>query len=235
MTERTMRTEMLIGSEAIAKLAGSHVAVFGLGGVGSWCAEALVRSGVGELTIVDDDDFSVTNINRQAGALHSTVGQPKTDVMARRLLDINPDLKLHSINGRYVPEERERFFGDFDYIADAIDSVTSKVDLLVTAVQREIPVVSSMGTGNKLDASKLQLTDLSKTSGCPLARVMRRELKKHGITHLDVMFSTEEPIKPLELEALPEGKRSVPGSVMWVPAVAGLRMAQHIVLKLIET
>ena len=234
MTERTMRTEMLIGSEAIAKLAGSHVAVFGLGGVGSWCAEALVRSGVGELTIVDDDDFSVTNINRQAGALYSTVGQPKTDVMARRLLDINPDLKLHSINGRYVPEERERFFADFDYIADAIDSVTSKVDLLVTAVQREIPVVSSMGTGNKLDASKLQLTDLSKTSGCPLARVMRRELKKHGITHLDVMFSTEEPIKPLELEALPEGKRSVPGSVMWVPAVAGLRMAQHIVLKLIE-
>ena len=235
MANHTLRTEMLIGSEAIERLGGSHVAVFGLGGVGSWCAEALVRSGVGELTIVDDDDFSESNINRQAGALYSTVGRPKTEVMAERLLDINPALKLHSICGRYVPEERERFFGNFDYIADAIDSVTSKVDLLVTAVEREIPVISSMGTGNKLDASKLQLTDLSKTSGCPLARVMRRELKKHGITHLDVLFSTEEPIKPIELEALPEGKRSVPGSVMWVPATAGLRMAQHIVLKLIET
>ena len=234
MADNTLRTEMLIGSEAITKLQSSHVAVFGLGGVGSWCAEALVRTGVGELTIVDDDTFSETNINRQAGALYSTVGQAKTEVMARRLLDINPNLKLHSICGRYVPEERERFFGEFDYIADAIDSVTSKVDLIVTAVEREIPILSSMGTGNKLDASKLQLTDLSKTSGCPLARVMRRELKKHGITHLDVMFSTEEPIKPRELEALPEGKRSVPGSVMWVPAVAGLRMAQHIVLKLIE-
>ena len=234
MAERTIRTEMLIGSEAVEKLSCSHVAVFGLGGVGSWCAEALVRSGVGELTIVDDDTFSESNINRQAGALYSTVGRPKTAVMAERLLDINPNLELHSICGRYVAEERERFFADYDYIADAIDSVSSKVDLLVTAVQREIPVLSSMGTGNKLDASKLQLTDLSKTSGCPLARVMRRELKKHGITHLDVLFSTEEPIKPLELEALPEGKRSVPGSVMWVPATAGLRMAQHIIMKLIE-
>lgn len=234
MADNTLRTEMLIGSEAVAKLSGSHVAVFGLGGVGSWCAEALVRTGVGELTIVDDDVFSETNINRQAGALYSTVGRAKTEVMAERLLDINPNLKLHSICGRYIPEERERFFGDFDYIADAIDSVTSKVDLIVTSVEREIPILSSMGTGNKLDAGKLQLTDLSKTSGCPLARVMRRELKKHGITHLDVMFSTEEPIKPRELETLPEGKRSVPGSVMWVPAVAGLRMAQHIIMKLIE-
>lgn len=225
---------MLIGSAAVEKLRNCHVAVFGLGGVGSWCAEALVRTGVGELTIVDDDCFSETNINRQAGALYSTVGQPKTEVMAKRLLDINPELKLHSLCGRYVPEERERYFGEYDYIADAIDSVTSKVDLIVSAAERGIPVVSSMGTGNKLDASKLQLTDLSKTSGCPLARVMRRELKKQGITHLDVMFSTEEPIKPLELEQLPEGKRSVPGSVMWVPAVAGLRMSQHIIMKLIE-
>lgn len=234
MADNTLRTEMLLGTRAIERLGDSHVAVFGLGGVGSWCAEALVRTGVGELTIVDDDTFSESNINRQAGALYSTVGQPKTEVMARRLLDINPQLKLHTICGRYVPEERERFFGDYDYIADAIDSVTSKVDLIVTAVERGIPLLSSMGTGNKLDAGKLTLTDLSKTSGCPLAKVMRRELKKRGITHLDVLFSTEEPIKPLELEDLPEGKRSVPGSVMWVPAVAGLRMAQHIILKLIE-
>jgi len=234
MQEQFMRAQMLLGESAMESLATSHVAVFGLGGVGSWCAEALVRTGVGELTIVDDDVFSETNINRQAGALYSTVGRAKTEVMAERLLDINPDLKLHSICARYVAQERERFFSDYDYIADAIDSVSSKTDLLVTAVQRGIPVLSSMGTGNKLDASKLQLTDLAKTSGCPLARTMRRELKKHGITHLDVMFSTEEPIKPRELEQLPEGKRSVPGSVMWVPAVAGLRMAQHIVLKLIE-
>lgn len=234
MADNTLRTEMLLGSEAMETLRQSHVAVFGLGGVGSWCAEALVRTGVGELTIVDDDTFSETNINRQAGALYSTVGRPKTEVMAERLLEINPHLKLHSICGRYTGEERERFFADYDYIADAIDSVSSKVDLIVTAVQREIPILSSMGTGNKLDAGKLQLTDLSKTSGCPLARVMRRELKQHGITHLDVMFSTEAPIKPLDMEALPEGKRSVPGSVMWVPAVAGLRMAQHIIMKLIE-
>ncbi len=233
MAENTLRTEMLIGTEAVDALSNSHVAVFGLGGVGSWCAEALVRTGVGELTIVDDDSFSESNINRQAGALYSTIGQPKTEVMARRLMDINPHLKLHCLCARYIPEDRERFFGSYDYIADAIDSVTSKVDLLVTAVERGIPVVSSMGTGNKLDAGKLTITDLSKTSGCPLARVMRRELKKHGITHLEVLFSTEEPIKPLEPDRVPEGKRSVPGSVMWVPAVAGLRMAQHIIMKLI--
>jgi len=234
MADNTLRTEMLIGTEAVERLKNSHVAVFGLGGVGSWCAEALVRTGVGEMTIGDDDTFSETNINRQAGALYSTIGQNKTDVMASRLLDINPELKLHSICGRYTAEERERFWGDYDYVADAIDSVSSKVDLIVTAVTRQIPILSSMGTGNKLDAGKLQLTDLSKTSGCPLARVMRRELKKHGIEHLDVMFSTEQPIKPMEIESLPEGKRSVPGSVMWVPAVAGLRMAQQIVMKLIE-
>ncbi len=233
MSDNTLRTEMLLGTAAVDTLRRSHVAVFGLGGVGSWCAEALVRTGVGELTIVDDDIFSETNINRQAGALYSTIGQPKTHVMAARLLDINPHLTLHVITGRYVPEERERFFGDYDYIADAIDSVTSKVDLIVTAKQRKIPILSSMGTGNKLDAGKLELTDLSKTSGCPLARVMRRELKKQEIYHLDVLYSTELPLKPLELESAPEGKRSVPGSVMWVPAVAGLRMAQHIVMQLI--
>lgn len=234
MADNTLRTEMLIGSDAIEALRNSHVAVFGLGGVGSWCAEALVRTGIGALTIVDDDCFSETNINRQAGALYSTVGRPKTEVMAERLLDINPHLMLHSLCARYTAEDRERFFTrKYDYIADAIDSVGSKTDLIVTAVERGIPILSSMGTGNKLDAGKLLLTDLSKTSGCPLARVMRRELKRHGITHLDVLFSTEAPIKPLELEQLPEGKRSVPGSVMWVPAVAGLRMAQHIILKLI--
>lgn len=226
---------MLVGNEAMEKLRASHVAVFGLGGVGSWCAEALARTGVGELTLVDDDVFSESNINRQAGALYSTIGRPKTDVMAERLMDINPDLVLHPINGRYTPEDRERFFtAQYDYMADAIDSVTSKVDLIVTSLERNIPLISSMGTGNKLDASQLTVTDLSKTSGCPLARVMRRELKGRGITHLDVLYSTEAPMKRLDLKEAPEGKRSVPGSVMWVPATAGLRMAQHIVMKLIE-
>ena len=233
MLDYTLRSEMLVGAEALEKLERAHVAVFGLGGVGSWCAEALVRTGLGEITIVDDDTFSLTNINRQAGALHSTVGQDKTAVMARRLLDINPELKLHLLTARYTPEARETFFaGHYDYIADAIDSVGPKIDLIVTATERGIPILSSMGTGNKLDAGALQLTDLAKTSGCPLARVLRRELKKRGITHLPVLYSTELPLKPRQLDELPEGKHSVPGSIMWVPASAGLRMAQHIALKL---
>lgn len=233
MLDYTLRSEMLVGAEALDKLEKAHVAVFGLGGVGSWCAEALVRTGLGEITVVDDDTFSLTNINRQAGALHSTVGQDKTEVMAKRLLDINPELKLHVLTARYTPEERETFFaGHYDYIADAIDSVGPKIDLIVTATERGIPILSSMGTGNKLDAGALQLTDLSKTSGCPLARVLRRELKKRGITHLPVLYSTELPLKPQQLDELPEGKHAVPGSIMWVPASAGLRMAQHIALSL---
>lgn len=231
MAEETLRTSMLLGTAGLETLARSHVAVFGLGGVGSWCAEALARTGVGELTVVDDDVFSLSNINRQAGALHSTVGQLKTEVMARRLLDIAPSLKLHVISERYVPEDRERFFaGNYDYIADAIDSVGSKADLIATAVERGIPIISSMGTGNKLDASRLTVTDLAETSGCPLARVMRRELRKRGIEHLDVVYSTEPPITPES----PAGDRPVPGSVMWVPASAGLLMAQHIVMQLIR-
>lgn len=235
MTEATIRTRMLVGSDGVEKLKNSHVAVFGLGGVGSWCAEALARTGVGELTIVDDDVFSESNINRQAGALYSTIGRAKTEVMAERLRDINPNIRINGITARYLPEDRERFFtARYDYVADAIDSVSSKTDLIVTCVERELPIISSMGTGNKLDASQLTITDLSKTSGCPLARVMRRELKKRGITHLDVLFSTEPPVTPLKQEDTPEGQRSVPGSVMWVPATAGLRMAQHILMKLLE-
>ena len=233
MADNTLRTEMLVGAEAVSRLQRAHVAVFGLGGVGSWCAEALVRTGLGELTIIDDDCFSESNINRQAGALYSTVGREKTQVMAQRLLDINPQLKLHCLPLRYTPEEREQFFtARYDYIADAIDSVGPKIDLIVTAKQRQIPILSSMGTGNKLDASKLQYTDLSKTSGCPLARVLRRELKKRGVTHLDVVYSTELPMKPQQLDAIPEGKHAVPGSIMWVPASAGLLMAQHIALEI---
>lgn len=229
--EETARTSLLLGDHALSRLRQSHVAVFGLGGVGSWCAEALARTGVGELTVVDDDVFSLSNINRQAGALHSTVGRLKTEVMARRLLDIVPSLKLHVISERYVPEQRERFFtGHYDYLADAIDSVASKVDLIAAAMERGVPLISSMGTGNKLDASRLTVTDLAETSGCPLARVMRRELRKREIEHLTVVCSTEPPLTP----RTPEGERPVPGSVMWVPASAGLLMAQHIVTNLIQ-
>ena len=231
MREETVRTEMLLGEASLKRLQDCHVAVFGLGGVGSWCAEALARTGVGELTIVDDDRFSLSNINRQSGALHSTEGQPKTEVMARRLLDIAPGLKLHNVSARYLPEDREQFFAaHYDYIADAIDSVGSKVDLIATAMERNVPIISSMGTGNKLNVSQLTITDLSKTSVCPLARVMRRELRKRGIEHLDVVYSTELPITP----QVSEGERPVPGSVMWVPATAGLLMAQHIVTRLIQ-
>lgn len=231
MAEETVRTEMLLGRDALEILRGSHVAVFGLGGVGSWCAEALARTGIGELTIVDDDTFSLSNINRQAGALHSTAGMLKTEAMSRRLLDIAPGLRLHAVSARYLPENRERFFaGQYDFLADAIDSVSSKVDLIATAVERGIPLISSMGTGNKLDASRLTVMDLSETSGCPLARVMRRELRRRDIIHLDVVCSTEPPCAT---EASEEG-RSVPGSVMWVPASAGLLMAQHIVTRLIQ-
>lgn len=233
MSERFLRSEMLMGGRAMEKLKNSHVAVFGLGGVGSWCAEALCRSGVGEMTLVDMDTVSLTNINRQLCATENTVGLPKTQVMAQRLLSINPDLRLHSVNGCYTAENREEFFsGEYSYIADAIDLVACKLDLIRTATERGIPTVSALGTGNKCDASLLRITDISKTEGCPLARVVRKELRAIGINHLDVVFSAEKAIKPEEREAPPPGRRSVPGSLVWVPASAGMLMAQHIVLSL---
>lgn len=235
MDERTMRTRMLLGEHAAYKLAASSVAVFGLGGVGSWCAEALARAGVGRLTIIDMDTVSPTNLNRQLCALASTVGREKTDAMAARLRDAAPGAVIIPVSGRYAAETREDFFAErYDHIADCIDLVSCKLDLIATALERDIPIVSSMGTGNKLDAQRLRLTDISKTSGCPLARVMRRELRARGIAHLDVVWSDEPPISPEPLEAPPEGRRSVPGSVVWVPACAGMLMAQHIVRKLIE-
>ncbi|MGI5976260.1 MAG: tRNA threonylcarbamoyladenosine dehydratase [Candidatus Limivicinus sp.] len=234
MDERLIREEILLGGEALAKLKGSHVAVFGLGGVGSWCAEALARAGVGELTIVDEDTVSVSNINRQLCALESTVGQNKADVIAGRLMDINSNLRLHSIVGCYRAEDRERFLGDYDFVADAIDTVSSKLDLILSCRERHIPIISSMGTGNKRDASKLELTDISKTCGCPLARVMRRELRARGVVHQPVVFSPEAPMQPARFEAPPPGRHSVPGSLVWVPASAGLLMCQYIVTSLIE-
>lgn len=231
MNERYTRTAMLLGTEAIEKLQSKHVAVFGIGGVGSFCAEALARAGVGALTLVDDDTVSVSNLNRQLVALQSTVGTPKTEVMAQRIRDIAPDCKVAIMTRRYEPQSRDSFFETtYDFIADAIDSVACKTDLIVTAIEKNIPIISAMGTGNKLDPTKFVVTDLSKTSGCPLARVMRRELKQRGILHHTVLYSTEPAIKPL---FQPDDGKAVPGSVAWVPSCAGLMMAGHIIQQLI--
>ena len=232
--ERTLRARMLLGDEAAEKLKNSHVAVFGLGGVGSWCAEALARSGVGKLTLVDSDSVAVSNINRQICALGSTVGKSKAQVMAERVRDINPDIEAIPVQGLYDGEHREEFFGAYDYIADCIDLVSCKVDLIRSAMDRGIPVISALGTGNKQDAEKLTVCDISKTSGCPLARVVRKELRKLGIEHHTVVFSPEEPLPARQYETPPPGRRSVPGSLVWVPATAGLLMCRYIVLTIAE-
>ena len=225
MEERLIRTEMLLGEAAMGRLARAHVAVFGLGGVGSWCAEALARCGVGALTLIDEDTVAESNLNRQIEALGSTIGQSKAEAMARRVLDIAPGCRVTARAERYEAARRGAFFpAQWDYIADCIDSVGCKVDLIATALERGIPILSAMGTGNKLDPGKLTFTDLAKTSVCPLARVMRRELKKRGIVHHQVLYSTEEPIR------CPGA--TVPGSVAWVPSCAGLMMAGKIVLSL---
>lgn len=229
MNERTVRAEMLLGSEAMKRLRSAHVAVFGLGGVGSWCAEALARSGIGELTLVDQDDVGLSNINRQLCALTSTVGMPKAEVVRRRILDIDPDACVHAVIGRYDARHRDDFFTGYDFIVDCIDLVSCKVDLISTAHQRGIPIVSALGTGNKRDAQRLMLCDIKKTSGCPLARVVRKELRAVGIEHHAVVFSPEEAMKPAQFEAPPPGRRSVPGSLVWVPASAGLLLCQYVV------
>ena len=221
---------MLLGADAMARLRRCHVIVFGLGGVGSYAAECLARSGVGELTLVDQDTISVTNINRQLYALRSTVGQPKAEVAARRCADIDPELRVHPICATYDAAHRDRFFSThYDYIVDAIDLVSCKLDLIEQARLRRIPILTALGTGNKLDPTLLQVTDISKTSGCPLARVMRRELRARDIRRLKVVYSPEEPAETQQLEAPPPGRRSVPASVAWVPATAGLLMGSVVV------
>ena len=234
MEERTIRAEMLLGSTAMDRLRRSHVAVFGLGGVGSWCAEALARAGVGELTLVDRDTVGESNINRQLCALYSTLGQGKAAVMAARVRDINPDIVLHVIEGHYEASDRERFFADYDFVVDAIDLVSCKLDLILTCRERGIPIVSALGTGNKKDAQQLRLADISDTYGCALARVVRKELRERGVTHHPVVFSPEKPMEPAQVETPPPGRRSVPGSLVWVPATAGMLLCQYVVTKLIE-
>lgn len=232
MDEITLRSRMLLGEPAMERLRRSHVAVFGLGGVGSWCAEALCRAGVGELTLVDRDTVSQSNRNRQLCALGSTLGRSKAEVMASRLRDVNPDCRVHPLVGHYEAACRERFFSDYDYLVDAIDLVSCKLDLILSCRERGIPVISALGTGNKKDASLLRLDDIANTRGDALARVMRRELRARGVLHHPVVFSPEEPLEPEALEAPPPGRRSVPGSLVWVPAAAGLLLCQHVVLSL---
>lgn len=228
--EAFLRTRMILGDKAVSSLADAHVIVFGLGGVGSYAAEILARAGIGELTLVDQDTISVSNINRQLYALHSTVGQPKAQVAAARCLDINPQLIVHPICSTYDAAHREEFFtAHYDYIVDAIDLVSCKLDLIEQAQQRHIPIISALGTGNKLEPQLLQITDISKTSGCPLARVIRKELRARGIHHLKVVFSPEEAHETQQLETPPPGRRSVPASVPWVPSTAGILMASAVI------
>ena len=233
MEERFLRTAYVIGDDAVEKLKHAKVILFGVGGVGSFCAEALARVGVGTLTLVDPDDVSTSNINRQLIALHSTVGKNKAEVMKARIADINPEANISAIPMFYLPENADEVdLSEYDIILDAIDTVSAKIELAVRADKLGIPMISAMGTGNKLHPEKLEATDISKTQMCPLARVMRRELKKRGIKGVKVVYSKEEPISPSADEQTANGKPFV-GSVVFVPAVAGLLMANEVVKDLI--
>ena len=232
MSEQFLRTEMLLGRDAIEKLHSARVAVFGLGGVGGYAVEALARSGVGSLDLIDSDRISVSNLNRQILATHSTVGMLKVDAARNRVLDINSDCVVRTYPIFYTPETADSFdFTRYDYIVDAIDTVTGKLALVERAMAVNTPIICCMGTGNKLDASAFQVADISKTTMCPLARVMRKELAKRGIRHLKVVYSQEEARKPTgwEEEAAAEGKRQIPGSVSFVPGAAGLILAGEVI------
>ena len=233
MKEEFEREAMLLGEDSIQKLNNSYVALFGLGGVGSYAAEALARSGIGRILLVDSDIVSRSNVNRQLCALQSTIGKYKVDVVAERLLDINPDLIIEKSYDFVLPENISAFdFENFDYVIDAIDTVSGKLAIIQSANEHNVPVISCMGTGNKLDPTALTVTDITKTSVCPLARVMRRELKKRGIAHLKVVFSTEEP-KEQKYTVKTESKKIPPASVAFVPSVAGLIAASEAIKALI--
>ncbi len=250
MLNQFSRTELLIGKAAMDKLAKSRVAVFGIGGVGGYVVEALVRSGLGAIDLIDDDKVCLTNINRQIFATRKTVGQYKVDVAAERIADINPDVSVSIYKTFYTPETSEQFdFTQYDYVVDAIDTVTGKIELVVNANKAGVPIISSMGAGNKLDAAAFEVADIYKTSVCPLARVMRRELKSRGIKHLKVVYSKEQPLTPIEDMAIsckahcicPPGtarkctqRRQVPGSIAFVPSAAGLIIAGEVIKNLIK-
>lgn len=244
MANQFSRTELLFGEAAMDRLAQCRVAVFGIGGVGGYTAEALARSGIGEIDLIDSDTVSLTNLNRQIIALRSTIGKYKVDVMKERILDINPDIKVHVHKCFYLPETKDEFdFSQYDYVVDAVDTVTAKLQLVEEANAAGVPVISSMGAGNKLDPTAFQVADIYKTSVCPLAKVMRRELKKRGIKKLKVVYSQELPVMSSQealnsyseeqSETAPK-KRSVPGSVAFVPSVAGLIIAGEVLKDLIN-
>ena len=231
------RTQLLLGSEAMEKLKNARVAVFGLGGVGGYVVEALARSGIGALELVDHDTISLTNINRQILATRSTVGTAKAEAAKNRVLDIDPTIQVDAKIAFFSPDTAEDFdFSAYSYVVDAIDTVTGKLALITAAKEAGVPILCCMGTGNKLDPSKFQIADISKTSVCPLARIMRKECAKRGLKHIKVLFSTEDPL-PSQMdstEELPQGRRSLPGSVAFVPSVAGLMIAGEVIKDLTE-
>lgn len=247
MSEQFERTEMLLGREAMDRLRKARVAVFGIGGVGGYVCEALVRSGVGAFDLIDNDRVSLTNLNRQIIATRKTIGQYKTDVMQERIREINPEADVRVHRCFFLPENADSFdFGEYDYVVDAVDTVTAKIALVMKAQEDRVPAISSMGAGNKLDAGMFRVADIYQTKVCPLAKVMRRELKKRGVEKLKVVYSEELPVRPLDdrsspqeedfslLQEKPESgaKKSVPGSVAFVPSVAGLMIAGEVILDL---
>lgn len=234
--EQFVRTQMLLGAETMEKLQNAHIAVFGVGGVGGYVVEALARSGVGKFDLIDNDTVALSNINRQIIATHSSVGKYKVDVMKERILDINPDAEVTVHKCFFLPENSRDFeFKKYTYIVDAIDTVTAKLELIVRADEAGVPIISSMGTGNKLDPTRLEISDIYKTEVCPLARVMRTELKKRGIKKLKVVYSKEQPIKRAkndkeQITSENTGRiKDVPGSVAFVPSVAGLIIAGQVI------
>ena len=232
MREEVLRTAMLLGEEAVTRLANARVAVFGIGGVGGYTVEALARAGIGAIDLIDNDDVSLSNINRQILATHSTVGMAKVEAGKRRILDINPEAKVTCHQLFFNAETAAQFdFTRYDYIVDAIDTVTGKLALVEKAVAANTPIICCMGTGNKLDPSRFEVADISKTTMCPLARIMRKELGKRGIKHLKVVYSKEEVLTPTgwEEEAAAIGKRQIPGSVSFVPGAAGLVLAGEVI------
>ena len=234
MQEQFSRTELLIGEDGIKKLQKSHVAVFGIGGVGGYVAEALVRSGIGAIDLIDNDDVCLSNLNRQIIATHSTIGMPKVDAAEKRLKDINPEIKITKFKTFYTPEIVHLFdFSKYDYVIDAIDTVIGKLSLIEEAKKSGVPVISSMGAGNKLDPTAFEVADISKTSVCPLARVIRQELKKRKISKVKVVYSKELTIKPLE-SAEETLKHQIPGSTAFVPPVVGLIIASEVVKDLVN-
>ena len=237
MIEQFSRTEMLLGEAAMERLYKAKVAVFGVGGVGGYVVEALARCGIGRLDLCDSDTVSVSNINRQILATHSTVGMLKVEAARKRIADINPACEVRTYPFFYLPDTADRFdFTEYDYIVDCIDTVTGKLQLVERAVAAGTPIICSMGTGNKLEASAFQVADISKTSMCPLSRIMRKELKKRGINHLKVVYSQEEALTPTvdEEELKRTGKRQIPGSTAFVPGAAGLIIAGEVVKDLVK-